>query len=74
MVIIDVHLFCYLFQNIYTDTEMEKLRELLSQLNQTEERHVTLEGIKPALSSLSRKEAEDGLKVLIGSLSEFFYI
>ena len=42
---------------------MEKLRELLSQLDQTEERHVTLEGIKPALSSLSRKEAEDGLKV-----------
>ena len=70
MVIIDVHLFCYLFQNIYTDTEMEKLRELLSQLNQTEERHVTLEGIKPALSSLSRKEAEDGLKVLIEFLIE----
>lgn len=38
------------------------MRELLSQLGQTEERHATLEGIKPALSSLSRKEAEDGLK------------
>ena len=49
---------------------MEKLRELLSQLGQTEERHATLEGIKPALSSLSRKEAEDGLKVLSESLSD----
>ena len=61
--VLGMHLFCYLFQ---TDklTEMEKLRELLSELGQTEERHATLEGIKPALSSLSRKEAEDGLKVL----------
>ena len=42
---------------------MDKLRDLLTQLGQTEERHTALEGIKPALSSLSRKEAEDGLKV-----------
>ena len=53
---------------------MEKLRELLSQLGQTEERHATLEGIKPALSSLSRKEAEDGLKVLSESLSDDRFI
>ena len=44
---------------------MDKLRELLTQLSQADEPHETLEGIKPALSSLSRKEAEDGLKVII---------
>ena len=61
--VLGMHLFCYLFQTNKL-IEMEKLRDLLSELGQAEERHATLEAIKPALSSLSRKEAEDGLKVL----------
>ena len=46
---------------------MEKLRELLSQLGPGGDRLATLEAVKPALGSLSRKEAEDGLKVSLFS-------
>ena len=48
---------------------MEKLRDLLSQLDQTDQRQEILEGIRPALGSLSRKETEDGLKVLSETMS-----
>ena len=41
---------------------MEKLKEILSSLNPNSDRSSALEEIKPALSSLSRKEAEEGLK------------
>ena len=46
---------------------METLRELLSQLGPGGDRLATLEAVKPALGSLSRKEAEDGLKVSLFS-------
>ena len=41
---------------------MEKLKEILSNLNPSSDRNSALEEVKPALSSLSRKEAEEGLK------------
>jgi len=43
---------------------MERLTELLSNLELDDDKVKTLEGIKPALSSFSRKESEDGLKDL----------
>ena len=41
---------------------MDKLREILKQLTSDGDRRAVLDEIKPALSSLSRKDTEDGLK------------
>ena len=46
----------------YCLQNMEKLKEILSNLNPNSDRTSALEEVKPALSSLSRKEAEEGLK------------
>ena len=41
---------------------MDKLREILKQLTSDGDRRAVLDEVKPALSSLSRKDSEDGLK------------